>query len=634
MVNFHPNQPSNASRLWITIVIGVLICVVAFAAGVFVTKLFNADVAVNGVALEDETPSVTTQDQIVEPGSLAIEWISPEDQQQTTVDPTLFNVLCQPQVVDKDSFDEAGGTLQSTCVSYLNGVANPVPDAKAYQLGIVRGGEYDGRYLEMHTFAQEGMGTYWVSFYLLRAPFDPSGQSAVTKSVLLDQYMRMTNNYGLSNDTDTGFLGATTQLDQLAGLEIDSITKIGQLEIEHRLVDTNGRCFRLTGTGGRYDSQSAIGLDHYKDSTSLESGEKMFLYNQENEDGTLVVPDATSTGSTQFYLIDNDGRVLWYSLEIPFWNYEGEDIGQQNPPSIKWNDGTMNSGVYFSGRVGGCGFVRATNVLSQKQIDDLPDMVRVGTGVGADGSQTPIFEPSTYDDVYYTEGFNALSTQFQQFNEEKKTFADLSHPYLYFQDSFGRWVELMSNEIIPPVECGKPVIYLYPEKPVDLTVTLNPKGGFSYTEPEYGTGWNVTAYPDGHVVNRKDGEVYPYLFWEGRGGLYEAPSTYWVVERVEVERFLGETLFAMGLIEHEVSDFIEFWLPRMQGSPYYKIGFHDTRIMDELAPLSLSVKPDHVFRILMDYEPLVARELSQPPRIIPRADRDGFEVIEWGGVVR
>jgi hypothetical protein len=192
----------------------------------------------------------------------------------------------------------------------------------------------------------------------------------------------------------------------------------------------------------------------------------------------------------------------------------------------------------------------------------------------------------------------------------------------------------MSNEIVPPLECGKPVIYLYPESMMDMSVWVSPRGGFTYTEPEYGDGWEVTAYPDGRIVNQKDGREYPYLFWEGRGGLYSPVETYWVIERAGVESFLQSTLGSMNFNQQEIADFVEFWLPRMQNANYYKIGFHGTNVMDQLAPLSLSVKPHHVFRILMDYEELDVWQPSHPPARLPRANRDGFEVMEWGGVLR
>ena len=37
---------------------------------------------------------------------------------------------------------------------------------------------------------------------------------------------------------------------------------------------------------------------------------------------------------------------------------------------------------------------------------------------------------------------------------------------------------------------------------------------FTYTYPTYNDGWEVTAYPDGRLINKADGTEH-YLFWEG-----------------------------------------------------------------------------------------------------------------------
>ena len=512
----------------------------------------------------------------------------------------------------------------------------PIPDVKAYRLGIVRGGQYDGRSLEMATVAQPAMGTAWESYYYLSDYYlsDPSHQSI---PVLLE-FARATSDFGPStgNGSSSEMLGQNGRMAKLTNFLLDPTVSIPDFELEQTLFDMNNRVFRFTGYWLRIDAVQSAGLETAEGVARLPGdGRYLYLYNQLNSEGSPVVPEATSIGSTQFYMVDEDGRTLWYELEIPFWNYGGSNRFVPNPPTIKWNDGLINSTVYLKGKVGGCGFTSATNVVTQKQMSELPVMVRVGTGLGTNASETPIFEPSTYDHSYYTEGFNALAPQFASQGEGvKKSFTDFSHPFVYFQDSFGRWIELMSNEVVPPVECGKPVIYLYPEKSTNLTVEIAPKGGFSYTEPEYGDGWEVTAYPDGRLVNQADGLEYPYLFWEGRGGVYAPPTQYWVVEQPSVESFLRSTLAQMNFNQTEIDDFVEFWLPRMQKDAYYKISFHDTRVMNELAPLSLSVKPDHLFRILMDYEGLVSWQPSKPPIRLPRANRDGFEVMEWGGVLR
>lgn len=62
----------------------------------------------------------------------------------------------------------------------------------------------------------------------------------------------------------------------------------------------------------------------------------------------------------------------------------------------------------------------------------------------------------------------------------------------------------------PPT--GKPVIYLYPEEVTDCTVTVD-YSPFTYTYPTYNDGWEVTAYPDGRLINKADGTEHYYLFW-------------------------------------------------------------------------------------------------------------------------
>ncbi|OGL96429.1 hypothetical protein A2318_03405 [Candidatus Uhrbacteria bacterium RIFOXYB2_FULL_45_11] len=177
-------------------------------------------------------------------------------------------------------------------------------------------------------------------------------------------------------------------------------------------------------------------------------------------------------------------------------------------------------------------------------------------------------------------------------------------------------------------------MYLYPTEKTDLDVTVAPKGGFTFTEPVYKNGWRVTASPDGTLVNRDDGKTYPYLFWEGHGDEYGSPEDYWVVSRQDVPSFLKETLADIGLNTKEIADFMEFWEPKMRSAPYYKIGFHGTRVMDFLAPMIISKTPDTILRVLMDYAELQDPIVQHPPKLPPTIVRKGFTVIEWGGVLR
>lgn len=208
-----------------------------------------------------------------------------------------------------------------------------------------------------------------------------------------------------------------------------------------------------------------------------------------------------------------------------------------------------------------------------------------------------------------------------------------SRPVFFWYDVFGRLIEFQSAKFLPAAECGKPVIYLYPEQTTDVSVKLEPQGGFTVTEPTYDGGWNVRATPKGELTNLKDGKTYPYLFWEGRGGLYETPKRGFVVAEKNVHGFLLEKLAALGLNAQESADFIEFWEPRMTGSPYYFVTFLGNNAMDALAPLDVTPKPDTVIRVLMDFSPL-EKPISVEGFSIRTPKREGFTLVEWGGVLR
>jgi len=90
----------------------------------------------------------------------------------------------------------------------------------------------------------------------------------------------------------------------------------------------------------------------------------------------------------------------------------------------------------------------------------------------------------------------------------------------------------------------------------------------------------------------------------------------------------------MNLNQKETEDFIHAWLPKFPSSPYYYITFIPQDIIDILAPITITPKPDTIIRVLMDYrslnEPIDVEMFEFPPKI----ERKGFVVVEWGGVYR
>ncbi|OIO45668.1 MAG: hypothetical protein AUJ28_03790 [Parcubacteria group bacterium CG1_02_37_51] len=185
---------------------------------------------------------------------------------------------------------------------------------------------------------------------------------------------------------------------------------------------------------------------------------------------------------------------------------------------------------------------------------------------------------------------------------------------------------------IAAVECGKPVIYLYPEEETDISVKVSPNGGFTKVEPEYNEGWNVLANPQGELYNYADQKIYPYLFWEGIGFDYRLPEQGFVAAQKDIENFLVNKLSYLGLIKSEYDEFIDFWLPRMQEQPFYFITFLPQEKFDVLAPLEIVPEPDTVIRVFMDYRGLDQyQEVAEQQ--LEKGERLGYTAIEWGGAM-
>ena len=340
------------------------------------------------------------------------------------------------------------------------------------------------------------------------------------------------------------------------------------------------------------------------------------------KEGFTLVPFVEGVEDFGYWLKTVDGMWENYVYEIPF--VEGGVV-----------KGTLNSGAkingnYTYGSTGGCGF-SVNLVLAPSEIT-LKDVTVVG--VVNDGKQNlyALKNPNhpyllgTYES-YKQFPVNGTAVSYKQFLA--------ANPVLFWQDPFGRLVRFANLEFAAGAECGKPVIYLYPTEKTEVNVKVTPRGGFSVTEPQYPEGgWNVVAYPDGEIVDTRDSKVWPYLFWEGNGSVEGIPNKKgFVVAQREVEKTLREKLALLGLNQKETRDFMEFWLPRMQKAPYYFITFYDNALMNTIAPLAISPKPDSIIRILMDYEPLNAPKKVEPLKITT-PQRNGFTVVEWGGVLK
>ncbi len=175
----------------------------------------------------------------------------------------------------------------------------------------------------------------------------------------------------------------------------------------------------------------------------------------------------------------------------------------------------------------------------------------------------------------------------------------------------------------------KPVIYLYPPKATDITVKLDYNGKLITTYPEYNGQWQVTAYPDGTIINKADQKAYSYLFWDGIAEIDCDFSKGFVVKGEDTAQFLQEKLSEMGLLPREYNEFIVYWLPQMQNNVYNLIAFQGDKYTDN-AKLMITPQPDSLLRVFMAYKPL-DKPIEIETQTVKPFVRNGFTVVEWGG---
>ncbi len=178
----------------------------------------------------------------------------------------------------------------------------------------------------------------------------------------------------------------------------------------------------------------------------------------------------------------------------------------------------------------------------------------------------------------------------------------------------------------------KPVIYLYPQRSTDVTVKIEIHGEDAFLYPSYTDSWNFTAEPNGDLIFGD--QTYNYLFWEAARASTLTPqqaTTGFFVEGQHITSFFEDKLTLAGFTSKEQADFITFWGPRLAKNTLNFIHFEFNETCDKYAELDISPKPDHLYRIFMVWEAVEA-EFPVTEQEIQRIDRNGFCVLEWGGM--
>ena len=177
----------------------------------------------------------------------------------------------------------------------------------------------------------------------------------------------------------------------------------------------------------------------------------------------------------------------------------------------------------------------------------------------------------------------------------------------------------------------KPVLYLYPQVPTEVSVRLVTNGKLTCTYPAYGRdGWQkVMAHPDGTLY--MDGREYYCLYWEAAADMKPDLTRGACVKGEDSAAYLEYALAALGLNQREANEFIIYWLPRLEQNPYNLITFQ-TEAYTSVVGLEITPAPDSLLRICMVAQPLNAPVEIEEQTFEPFV-REGFVAVEWGGVM-
>jgi len=201
-------------------------------------------------------------------------------------------------------------------------------------------------------------------------------------------------------------------------------------------------------------------------------------------------------------------------------------------------------------------------------------------------------------------------------------------------------------------KCHKPVIYVYSEVDrASVRVNLAFDGVLTHlyplpslVHPNKSVSWDITTQKNGHIT--MDDSSYRYLFWEGdiqQQRLVHllcqfSKHSAMLVSETTLVSYLEESLFAFGMIDHEIQDFITYWLPVLNQHKFNYIQFVDKAYTDAA---SLTTQPayQNCLRVFMlfagcDHPPAQLPEISSA-KLEPldtAFNRDGLTVVEWGGM--
>ena len=176
----------------------------------------------------------------------------------------------------------------------------------------------------------------------------------------------------------------------------------------------------------------------------------------------------------------------------------------------------------------------------------------------------------------------------------------------------------------------KPVLYLYPQEKMNVSVNFDKEYLLETTYPKFNGSWDVEVFPDGSIYD-KDGKYYYALYWDEKNTNNVKFNEGFYVEDDEAIEFLEEKLSIIGLNDRERNEFIMYWLPILEKNKKSLVYFELTEEKQKYNELKIEPKPDSLLRLTIHIKK-VYRKKDIKEQYLPTFNRKGFVAVEWGGV--
>lgn len=225
-----------------------------------------------------------------------------------------------------------------------------------------------------------------------------------------------------------------------------------------------------------------------------------------------------------------------------------------------------------------------------------------------------------------------ILTELEEYPWKQNMDEGFQEMYYFFDDLiYGENSERKKIKPAPGIGALKPNIYIYTDSEKDVSVTFDMPQWLTKSIPDYTGSWQVRATPEG-IMTSPDGSSFGYLFYESETRPYYFQTKEgWLIKSDTRASQFEEILQTYGFNETEIRDFLQFWTTRLPEHEDVMMYPQLTETVDNAMPVRISPEPDHIFRLWFTFEPYEGQEVTEPS--IEAMARDGYTVVEWGGVI-